>query len=52
VKELGAIALSTFKLGGEIVLPPFLALNLRKKTFLLKYGSIYCSFSQGYALKP
>ena len=42
------------------ILPPFLALNLRKKTFLLSYGSICCPFSQvylrifgqGYALKP
>ena len=35
VKELGAIALPTFKNWGRDSFAPFLALNLRKKTFLL-----------------
>jgi hypothetical protein len=46
--------------GGEIVLHPFLALNLRKKTFFYYSMDAYIVnlakgimiFGQGYALKP
>jgi hypothetical protein len=45
--------------GGEIVLPPFLALNLRKKLFYYSMEAyiVHLSkgiriFGQGYALKP
>jgi hypothetical protein len=46
--------------GGEIVMPPFLALNLRKKNFFYYSMEAYIVhlakgiriFGQGYALKP
>ena len=49
-KELGAIALPTFKNGGrgKNSFTPFLAINLRKKHFYFSNGSIYCPFSQVY----
>ena len=46
-KSWGQLPSLLFKIERGGVLPHFLTLNLRKKTVLLQYGSIYCPFSRG-----